>query len=455
MRATRSHTRFTELSAEYQGVMPITVALAGDFSFAAATVDVASTLKVKRGDVELPVTLHNRCSQPITDIDYAYTIGGVSGSQHLELPSPLPTHYDYPFAAVLPLGEVDEVGSYPLTLNITRVNGVRNTADGSYEGNIDVRYFVAKKRPLLEEFTGTWCTFCPRGYVGLEKMAEFYPDDFIAIAYHVDDPMVMKNGLPYTPGGYPLAKMDRVEWMDPYFGNNQEEVDFGIESTWLSYCNKGADMDLEVDAEWTAEGYIHITSTVTWAITPEADKNYRINYVLVADGLTGTELGWYQKNYYSHQATTPLYMDLFVEGDSYVGGLTFNHVGVYCASNSGLTPAIQGSTMEANVAFTHEYTLNPARAVDTNNESLIQDMNQLRVVAMWLDEETGEVLNAAKVEVPAFSTAINKVKGDATVESVVFYNLQGIPVATPAGGIFIRSERMTDGSLRNQKISIR
>lgn len=67
---------------------------------------------------------------------------------------------------------------------------------------------------LAEEATGTWCTWCPRGAVFMAKMKEDYPDDFIGIAVHNQDPMTLTSyntGLTNLPGfsGFPSVVVRR------------------------------------------------------------------------------------------------------------------------------------------------------------------------------------------------------------------------------------------------------
>lgn len=51
---------------------------------------------------------------------------------------------------------------------------------------------------VLEESTGTWCGFCPRGIVTFEKMKEEYGDRFIGVSLHTGDELEY-TGNNYTP----------------------------------------------------------------------------------------------------------------------------------------------------------------------------------------------------------------------------------------------------------------
>ena len=75
-------------------------------------------------------------------------------------------------------------------------------------------------RPLIEEYTGTWCGWCVRGIVGMELLRETYGDDFIGVAYHNDDGMeiMYSNRYPNDIMGFPSAFIERTSEVDPLYG---------------------------------------------------------------------------------------------------------------------------------------------------------------------------------------------------------------------------------------------
>ncbi|NQX85294.1 MAG: hypothetical protein HRT67_05240, partial [Flavobacteriaceae bacterium] len=74
-----------------------------------------------------------------------------------------------------------------LTATITTVNG---TADGDTSNNTqnDILFNTvtqtSTKALLIEEATGTWCGWCPRGAVGLDYITTTYPNTTVPIAVH-------------------------------------------------------------------------------------------------------------------------------------------------------------------------------------------------------------------------------------------------------------------------------
>ena len=86
---------------------------------------------------------------------------------------------------------MSEDGEYALQVVVSKVNG----KDDDYEGNSTIQSIVKYKenvypyKVVVEEGTATWCGFCPRGIVGVQEMKKKYPDSFIGIAAHRDDPL--------------------------------------------------------------------------------------------------------------------------------------------------------------------------------------------------------------------------------------------------------------------------
>lgn len=64
------------------------------------------------------------------------------------------------------------------------------------------------KKVWVEEATGTWCGWCPRGEVYMNYLYAKYPEHFVGIAVHQKDPMECKDWIgqqgmrkPYGYGG--------------------------------------------------------------------------------------------------------------------------------------------------------------------------------------------------------------------------------------------------------------
>lgn len=50
------------------------------------------------------------------------------------------------------------------------------------------------KTPIAEEFTGTWCPYCPGAARGLDELFERAYDTLIVVAYHYSDAFSFPEG---------------------------------------------------------------------------------------------------------------------------------------------------------------------------------------------------------------------------------------------------------------------
>jgi hypothetical protein len=111
----------------------------------------------------------------------------------------------------------------------------------------------------------------------------------------------------------------------------------------------------------------------------------------------------------------------------------------------------------ADVAQSYSYTFDMNTVVNTSKENIIQDKNLLRVVVLLIDTRTGEIANANKCTAghntgPGIdATTLSR---DASVDSVSYYNLQGQLVSSPQHGIFVRSEKLSNGKVITRKIKM-
>src|SRR5690606_3779711 len=107
---------------------------------------------------------------------------------------------------------------YNIEITVTEVN---SSTDPDMSNNSQMTSIRAISqnggtKVLIEEGTGTWCQWCPRGAVAMEYMYNNYSDKFVGIAVHEGipqwpDPMEVTA---YASGsnfsGYPSMHIDRV-----------------------------------------------------------------------------------------------------------------------------------------------------------------------------------------------------------------------------------------------------
>lgn len=113
------------------------------------------------------------------------------------------------------------------------------------------------KRALIEDYTGTWCGWCPRVVYGLELVKE-QSDKVAIVAVHAGDQMSNTTGnaliQAFNPSGsYPTAMINRdVEWNFPEPNNVGQATSLaqGFTSTGVSIvtARKDRNMSLLVSA---------------------------------------------------------------------------------------------------------------------------------------------------------------------------------------------------------------
>jgi len=348
---------------------------------------------------------------------------------------------------------VSQPGDFLQYYDVVKANGRDNAIeDDEAQNNVFVMNFLPKKRPLLEEYTGTWCQWCPRGYVALEKMAELYPEDFVALSYHNRDLMEFTRQYPSDVQGFPSAFMDRSAQVDAYYGDG--ENDFGIEQTWKERSRQFGTADIDVEAQWSDDmKTINVKSTATFAKS-EDFCNYTIGYAVAADGLTGTGSDWTQANAYAGQAQgTPLYMEQFYNAPGDVSGLVFNDVIVASTSYDGIEGSLP-ETIVGETPYTHTYSFNVDEIVNTSGEPLIQDKSKVKVVAMLLN--WGQVSNANKCRVASSTEGISELAGrNGQVVKTQYFDLSGRRVLVPSNGIYMKTIQYKNGTTATQKVVVK
>ena len=188
-------------------------------------------------------------------------------------------------------------------------------------------------RPIIEEYTGTWCGWCIRGIVGMELLRETLGEDFIGVAYHNGDPMQIMNeyGYPNSIGGFPSAYLDRTYDVDAYYGFTSGTPGAIVDAVQQLAAIETVG-DLEVTAQWTSEEKTAISVDVSSFFSIDKDNaKYALEVMMAADDLHGTASGWKQKNFYnglSSYINDPR-LGPWVTQPATVSGLHFNDVLVY------------------------------------------------------------------------------------------------------------------------------
>ncbi len=83
---------------------------------------------------------------------------------------------------------------------------------------------------MLEEFTGSWCGWCPRGAYAIQQIDKKYPGQVFAVAVHNGDPMTTPSGDSLQMGIPGLAAQSAI----PGFpGSWVARTGFGASNSWI------------------------------------------------------------------------------------------------------------------------------------------------------------------------------------------------------------------------------
>lgn len=356
----------------------------------------------------------NKGSNPIKSVDYTFTIADKvvkSGTFTFETPI---SSGDFAWAVFEDL-VCDSLGSdIPVTATITKVNGQEdeNEEDNTMTFTTICLEEVYPQNALVEEFTGTWCGWCPRGIVGMEYMKENYSDKgFIGVAVHSGDVMQSPSYVfvanEYTTS-YPAAVMNRSYSFDP--SSETLETYFNIVTSEPSF----AKIDI-LNADYaTEDNAIVIKSSSKFAM--DIDRaDFQLAFAVVEN-----DLGPYpQTNYFS--GGKPDDLDYYLDGWSNMPGTVstvFNEVGRAIADPFGINHSLP-SSIKAGESYEYKVLI-PANSV--------WKLENCYVVAMILEVTSGIVLNSSMCEeLGTIASGINTIENDKP-EIYNVYNPQGVKV---------------------------
>ncbi|MBE0639363.1 MAG: T9SS type A sorting domain-containing protein [Bacteroidales bacterium] len=272
-----------------------------------------------------------------------------------------------------------EPGNYDVEVT-TQLAGDEVPANNMLNTTVGIVESIPPKMVVGEEGTGTWCGWCPEGIVVMEHMAETYPDTWIGIAVHNNDPMVVPEydaGILNYLVAYPSALIDRSGV--PYFPGQFEEA-------YLERINKVAPAELMIENQSVTNGVLTFDITATFYAMV---ANYRLNAVLVEDYVTGTSAGYNQANFFSGGAFGE--MGGFELLPNPVPAADMIYMDVARALPGGWD-GVEGSlpaTVYAGETHSYNFSITIPEEWDIDN---------LEIVGMLIDHNAGTIMNGAKEE---------------------------------------------------------
>ena len=278
------------------GVLAMQVLMSGEFEDNAVSIPAnLGTVTATKSSFELPLVVENAGNKGISSLTVVTDVNGVVTENEIKAEQPV-MGIGKKFEFTAPINTPETTGNYDFTVKVTKVNGVEIADPVAGKGNMVVISRIVDHKVFVEEFTGMWCGWCPRGMVGLEKMHQVYGDKVVTVAAHSGDALECKEYAKVlkTVAGFPGAHVDRTMLaIDPYYGSNQAE--FGI-SADIDKCMAITPI-AEVLAIPSLEGDIlEAIAQVTFLYSGDA-SNYAVGYVLTEDGMENNK--WSQANNYA------------------------------------------------------------------------------------------------------------------------------------------------------------
>ena len=396
----------------------------------------------------LSVPVMNNGYSAIKSVSYVVAANGGAPSTEQTYTFRTPLAANASYYIDVPVTPTQE-GLNSFSVTITKVDGSANTSTTNVSTcDLVAIEKAAERTSVVEQFTGTWCGWCPRGHVGMEKMKKTFSDKVITLAGHSDDVMACAN---YTnvmntfASGLPAAAFDRVVVGDPYLGLTDtldargHVVYGGDDAIKLVKEVIPSEGTIALDAKWSDDTRTKIDATTTTTLNYDRfDAPYAIAYILSEDGMTGTGNDWLQSNYYSPAYASQIsYREEFNVADLqywYTGAanVATDYDNVVVAA-WGALEGVEGS-VDANIYKNDPMTYNTT--LDISSNTLVQDKDKLSLTALLINKNNYAIVNAAQVPF-GYIAGIDGVTTDTQNSEVARYNVNGMRLSAPQKGLNI------------------
>lgn len=420
---------------------------------------------------QYPFYITNNSAKPITQITYSISVDGGKGAEKsLDLSSPIESMetVSLPFTTAF-----EDEGVHSVELNLSKVNGNTNiNKQSSAAYSIIALEKSADRVSVVEEQTGTWCGWCPRGHVALDLLNKQLGDKVVTLAGHFTngesqvDPMNIYGGNITSQaeayadygwvainvssmlggGGFPGAMFDRVVAADPYVGANTTKgkngtYEYGA-TDLVNLLKEGnpSEADFSMTASWADDKNtdIKVDLTTTFNYDRFGSFPYGVAFVLSENGMTGKGATWKQLNYFSKLAGVNGASDFnnpdmaaWFKAGSYVT-TTYDNVVVQAWNPLGNAAIVDKSKTDVEKG-----EVIPFSTTLKVNSDLIQNYNNLTLSALLVNLNSLAVVNAAKVVLGNCAAGIEDVNSEVNNNVVSRYNVNGMRINGAQKGLNI------------------
>lgn len=307
-----------------------------------------------------------------------------------------------------------------------------------YEGSVFNLVFEPTKRVVLEELTGINCPNCPQGILGIEKCEKAFGDRFIPISIHT------YTGDPYGSGlsaytqflgliAAPSARINRTpDAYIPIVAVGDKAYDtHPVYPAWYDIVTQELQQMTVADLDFTAtlsadESLVHFDSSVRYALDA-ANQQLSLFVVMLEDGIVS-----YQENNFG-ALEDPVF------GEWGAGGLYSSSM-VYPVVHNDVARSVIGQSFNGTIGL-FPATLESGKTYSATFSSKcpenILNLNNAHAVAILIDSQTGQVINAAKASLKR--EGADAVSSPTSERSMDVYSLSGMRVLTGASKHQLRS----------------
>lgn len=283
---------------------------------------------------------------------------------------------------VLDSNEEDVTGQAKLFINNTEIEGSNfqpnsygtYTLVAKYEDftseslTIEAKQYATSftRKVLIEDFTGTWCGWCPRVSYGIEQVEKQTDKAVITAIHRGSDPYHFgeSNIGDLDENSYPTAKLNRKTPWDYPEPSNVDQV--------LNFTNLSSDLGLGISSEIVGNK-INLEINIGFL---KSFQNLKFVVYLVEDRLYFNQTNY--TNYYNGAATL----------------VNFEHNNVLRKVVTNLFgDTIPQEYMTTNGVFTKSFNI--------DIPVIINDTNALKLVAFVVDS-SGKVINVQKANINTY-----------------------------------------------------
>lgn len=333
-----------------------------------------------------------------TYVDQESQLGGVANDYKIEFEKTLACPENMP----------------ELKYTITITPNYEGAPEAVVEGAISRTVFYPSK-VIVEEGTGTWCGFCPRGAVALDFFSHSpeYSDRFLGIAVHggsgmVKEPMAIPGNEYLNALGFPSYPMGYVNRYATVYFSAERDIKVFLQDTESYTDIRISDFKYDPDTRKAT-----VTSESRLGFN-QSGLPLNMAVVVLEDHCKGTGAAWNQSNNFSGDSDYNLLINYSVDWLEYWRKFTqapnpvkadkmeYNHVA------RGIYPSFDG----VFVADEWECDVPQTQTVVFEMPENIIDLNNVVIATLMVDGNTGYLYSFDRCDINGKYVGVNSVKAD-------------------------------------------